>query len=75
MTSNIAAATSALTNGAEYAGLVRNRNTSGSRIRLTVRRSGAPSSPLSTSTPGPIARQARSITARRWYGWPVIRTG
>ena len=35
--------------------------------RFTVRRNGPPSSPLSTSTPGPIARHARSITARR--GW------
>ena len=35
-------------------------------IRLTVRRSGPPSSPLSTSTPGPIARHAPSITA--WRG-------
>ena len=34
-------------------------------IRLTVLRSGPPSSPLSTSTPGPIARQAASITACR----------
>ena len=35
-------------------------------MRLTVLRNGPPSSPLSTSTPGPMARQATSITA--WRG-------
>ena len=38
-------------------------------MRLTVRLKGPPSSPLSTSTPGPIARHAWSITDRR--GWPI----
>ena len=59
------AATSVLTKGAENAALLRSRRTSGSMMRFTVRRRGPPSSPLRTSTPGPIARQARSITARR----------
>src|SRR6478752_376007 len=63
----IATATSASTNGAEYCAFARSRSTNGSMIRLTVRRNGPPSSPLSTSTPGPMARHARSITARR--GW------
>ena len=47
------------TNGAENWVFDRSRSTSGSMIRLTVRRNGPPSSPLSTSTPGPIARHAR----------------
>ncbi len=44
----------------------------GSRMRLTVRRSGPPSEPLSTSTPGPIARQAWSMTARRGAATAVV---
>jgi hypothetical protein len=60
------------TTGAEYCGFDRNRNTNGSMIRLTVRLKGPPSSLLSTSTPGPIARHARSITDRR--GWPTATT-
>lgn len=42
-------------------------------MRLTVLLNGPPSSLLSTSTPGPIARHARSITARR--GWPTVTAG
>ena len=61
----ISAATSAVTNGAEYLVLERRRSTSGSMIRLTVRLNGPPSSALSTSTPAPMARHACSITARR----------
>ena len=61
----IAAAVSGATTGSEYCGFVRRRNTNGSMMRLTVRLSGPPSSLLSTSTPGPIARHACSITARR----------
>jgi hypothetical protein len=54
----IADATPASTNGAEYWVFARSRSTRGSMIRLTVLRNGPPSSPLSTSTPGPIARHA-----------------
>ncbi|GAB4629662.1 hypothetical protein MAHJHV58_30310 [Mycobacterium avium subsp. hominissuis] len=54
-----------MTTGAEYAGLDRSRNTNGSMMRLMVRLNGPPSSALSTSTPGPIARHAASITDRR----------
>ncbi|SKV26235.1 Uncharacterised protein [Mycobacteroides abscessus subsp. abscessus] len=61
----MAEATSGANTGAENGALLRSRRTSGSRIRFTVLRSGPPSSALSTSTPSPIARQARSITARR----------
>ncbi|WP_197415341.1 hypothetical protein [Mycobacterium sp. M26] len=43
-------------------------------MRLTVRRSGPPSSPLSTSTPGPIARHAASMTARRGTAAPAVST-
>ena len=71
----IASATSDATNGAEYRVFERNRSTKGSMIRLTVRRSGPPSTPLSTSTPGPIARHAFSITARRgWATASVVAT-
>lgn len=53
---NVAVAGS--TTGAEYWGFDRNRSTSGSMMRLTVRLNGPPSSLLSSSTPGPIARHA-----------------
>jgi hypothetical protein len=65
MASISCAATSGSSIGVENCGLDRSRNTSGSRIRFTVRRSGPPSALLSTSTPSPIARHAWSIAARR----------
>ena len=61
-------ATSGPSTGAENCGLDRSRNTNGSRMRLTVRRSGPPSVPLSTSTPGPIARHAVIDHRAAWLG-------